>query len=67
MEVGLNQGDIVLDGDPAHRPREGTQQHPHFPLARSPISASAELFFIYEKWSGHARPAATPLSMATVK
>jgi len=39
-------GDIVLDGDPAPPPERGTAA-PHFsaqfPLARSPISATAEL------------------------
>jgi len=47
-EVGLGPGHIVLDGDPAH-PTERAQQSPHFSahfaLARSPISATAELLF----------------------
>ena len=46
-EVGLNPDDIVLGGDPAS-PWKGAQQPPphfsaHFALARSPISATAEL------------------------
>ena len=29
-EVGLDPGDIVLDGDPAPRPKKGAQQAPLF-------------------------------------
>jgi len=48
MGVGLGPGDIVLDGDPAFPPRKGALQprphfSAHFALARSPISATAEL------------------------
>ena len=46
-EVGLGPGDIVLDGHPALPTERGTAatRHllAHFVLARSPISASAEL------------------------
>jgi len=31
MEVGLGPGDIVLDGDPAHPPRQGHSK-PNFQL-----------------------------------
>jgi len=54
MEVGLGPGDIMLDlGNPAAPPRQGAQQPPpefsaHFALERSPISATAELLFVYE-------------------
>jgi len=45
-EVGLGPGDIALDGDPVP-PRKWAQQplhfSAHFVLARSPISATAEL------------------------
>jgi len=44
-EVGLGPGGIVLDEDPAP-PRKGAQQPPTVrptALARSPISATAEL------------------------
>jgi len=44
-EVGLGPGDILLDGDPAP-PWKGAQQPPfwaHFAVARSPISATAEM------------------------
>ena len=46
-EVGLGQGDIVLDGDPAP-PERGTPAPPSFrPVSivaiRSPISATAEI------------------------
>jgi len=49
-EVGLDPGDIVLDGDPAP-PRKGALDPPNFRAMsivakRSPISASAELLFI---------------------
>ena len=51
-EVGLVPGDIVLDGDPAAHPRKGHVAAPHFwahfVLARSPISATAELLFKHE-------------------
>ena len=45
-EAGLGPGDIVLDGDPV-LPLKGADQtvsplFGHFPLARSPISATAE-------------------------
>ena len=47
IEVGLDPGDIVLDGDPAPFPhRKGTaarQFSAHFALALSPISATVEL------------------------
>jgi len=44
MAVGLGPGHIVLDEDPA-LPQKGAQQpHPHFVLALSPISTTAELF-----------------------
>ena len=45
-EVGLGEGDIVLEGDPAP-PRQGAQHPPFFrttALVRSPISATDELF-----------------------
>jgi len=45
MKVGFVPDDIVLDGDPAPTER-GTTAHrfaAHFALARSPISATAEL------------------------
>ena len=51
MEVGLVPGDAVLDGDP-HPPWKGAQQ-PHSTLRptllwdRSPISASAEILFVF--------------------
>jgi len=47
-DVGLGSADIVLDGVQLP-PRKGTQQPPlfaQFALARSPISATAELLFI---------------------
>jgi len=47
-EVGLSPGDVVLDGDPAPSTERGTAvPHfwAHFALARSPISATAELLF----------------------
>jgi len=49
-EVGLGPGDIVLDGDPAPPTERGTATSPTFrPMSivfkRSPISATAELFF----------------------
>jgi len=51
-EVGLGPGDIALDGDPAAHPRKGERSSPpflaHFVLARSPISATAELLFKHE-------------------
>ena len=51
IEVGLGPGDIVLDGDPAP-PRQGAQKLPTFqPMSivgkRSPISATAKLWFSY--------------------
>jgi len=54
--VGLCQADIVLDGDPAPPTERGTtslkgHSSPHFStnfaLARSPISATAELLFFF--------------------
>jgi len=48
MEVGLGSGHIVLDGDPAPTERGTaalTHFSAHFALARSPISATAELLF----------------------
>jgi len=50
MEVGLDPGDIVLDGDPAPSPKKGAR--PQFcPMSivvkRSPISATAELLFSF--------------------
>jgi len=45
-EVGLGLGHIVLDGDPASPAKRGTAApdfSAHFALARSPISATAEL------------------------
>jgi len=47
-EIGHGQGDIVLDGDPAPPTERGTADPhflAHFALARSPISATAELLF----------------------
>jgi len=47
-EVGLSPGDVVLDRDPAPSTERGTAvPHfwAHFALARSPISATAELLF----------------------
>ena len=47
-EVGLGPGDIVLDGDPAsHGKAHSDRRHfsAHFALARSPISATAELLY----------------------
>jgi len=50
MEVGLDPGDNVLDGDPAPPTERGTAAFPHFlahfALAGSPISTTAELLFI---------------------
>jgi len=47
-EVAVDSGDIVLDKDRAPT-QKGAQQLPHFSahfaLARSPISAAAELLF----------------------
>jgi len=50
-QVGLGPGHIVLDGHPAP-PRKAAQQNEqtphfsvHFALARSPISATAELLY----------------------
>ena len=46
-EVGLGPDRIVLDGDPALSHERGTAAPPHFSVhfavARSPISATAEL------------------------
>jgi len=45
-EVGLGLGHIVLDGDPASPAKRGTAApdfSAHFALARSPISATAEI------------------------
>ena len=48
-KVGLSPGNIMLDKDPAPPQREAQQPPPHFlahfALARSPISATAELLF----------------------
>ena len=55
-EVGLGPGDTVLDGDTAP-PWKGAQQPlPHFSalqfaLARSPISATAELLLVLSAFS----------------
>ena len=51
MEVGLAPGHIVLDGDPApSRPERGTSaptfRHMSVVAKRSPISVTAELFFL---------------------
>jgi len=48
MEVGLDPGDIVLDGDPAPPKQKGAQQPPTFwqmsiVAKQSPISATTEL------------------------
>jgi len=58
-EVGLGPGGTVSDEDPAPPPRQWAQQPPHFSahfaLARSPISATAELLLKVVrqvKWSG---------------
>jgi len=44
-EVGLDPGDIVLDGDPALRTKRGTAAQTFRPMSivakRSPISATA--------------------------
>jgi len=46
-EIGLSPGDIVLDGDLAPHGKGHSSTHPHFSapfaVARSPISATAEL------------------------
>jgi len=50
MKVGLGPGDIVLDGDPPAPTERGTATphfSAHFALARSPISAAAELLYWY--------------------
>jgi len=51
-EVGLGPGHIALDGDQTP-PRKGARQSSdfsaYFVAARSPISATAELFFILER------------------
>jgi len=50
-EVGLGPGDTVLDGDPAISPHGKGHSSPHFStrfaLARSTISATAELLLVY--------------------
>jgi len=53
-DVGLGPGDIVLDGDPAApRSRKGAQHPPRtfwrmsIVAKRSPISATAELLFLF--------------------
>jgi len=51
-EVGLGPGHIVLDGDPVHGDSAPTAAPPHFrptPIVakRSPISATAELLFVF--------------------
>jgi len=49
-EVGLDPGDIVIDGDPAPPLKTGTTPPTFRPVSivakRSPISATAELLFI---------------------
>jgi len=70
-EVGLGSGHIVLDGDPAP-PRKGTQKPPshfsaHFALARSPISATAELFFVYSTSNGYIDPSAHVSSLTPIR
>jgi len=50
-EIGLDPGDIVLDGDPAPSPMDrGTAAPTFWPVSilakRSPISVAAELLFI---------------------
>jgi len=49
-ELSLGPGDIVLDGDPVPSTKRGTAAPPcfsaHFTLARSPISATAELLLL---------------------
>jgi len=47
MEVGLGPGDIVFDGklDPHGKRHNSPHVSAHFALARSPISATAELLF----------------------
>ena len=47
-EVGLDQGDIVLDGDSVSGTAIAVPSphfSPHFALARLPISATAKLLF----------------------
>jgi len=48
-EVGLGPGDIVSDEDPTLHGKGHSSPHfsDHFALARSPISATAELLFIF--------------------
>ena len=53
-EVGLSPGHIVLDGDPAiERGTAVPHFSAHFALARSPISATAELLlcFLNVSWT----------------
>jgi len=48
-KVGLSPGNIVLDGDSASPTERGTAAphfSAHFALARSPISATAELLYV---------------------
>jgi len=54
MEVGLGPGHIVLDEDPAPPRKEAQRPHfsSHFALARSPISATAELLLIVVAYKG---------------
>jgi len=50
-EVGLGPGHIVLDGDPALPTERGTTAPTFRPMSivakRSPISATAELLFLF--------------------
>jgi len=50
-EVGIVPGDIVLDGDSASPTERGTAAPTFWPMSivskRSPISATAEFFFVY--------------------
>ena len=55
MEVGLGPGHIVLDGDPASPPKKGQRPTIFGPCLlwpRSPLSAAAELLFIFVVCSG---------------
>jgi len=56
MEVGLGPSDIVLDGDPAPPMERGTAPPTFWFMfivtKRLPISATAELLFLYEVSAG---------------